>query len=177
MNDQTFDRTPLREIADEMCAVLSRLARFHELLVELQEEKEDALTEFNFDSIESIREREIGILKCVAGDEEARFALATEIGELVDHKNPEDLGIEEFIHHLDEDQRVALTDLRNHLHEVAQKLVAQNQRNENLVHHTLGHIDVFMSHLTAAEFDTESDDANGDDLGSDEGPHLIDRAG
>lgn len=177
MQDQTFDRTPLREIADEMCAVLSRLASFHQQLVELQEEKEDALTEFNFDSIESIREREIGVLKCVAGDEEARYALATEIGEMVGHKNPEDLKIEEFLHFLDEDQRAALTDLRTRLNEVAQKLVAQNQRNENLVHHTLGHIDVFMSHLTASEFDAQGYDAKGEDPGPGDGPHLVDRSG
>ncbi|HIA27729.1 MAG TPA: hypothetical protein EYN79_06350 [Planctomycetes bacterium] len=177
MSEQNLDRALLRETADDLCAVISRLGQFHHQLLELQEEKEAALTDFNFDSIGSIRERETGLLRCITAEEEARFSLSFEIGEMIGHENPAALVIDEFVEYLDEDQVGALVDLRDHLQEMAVKLVEQNEKNETLVRHTLGHIDVFMSHLTASEYDAEAYDAKGDKSGGGSGSFLIDRAG
>ncbi|MEM7164924.1 MAG: flagellar protein FlgN [Planctomycetota bacterium] len=151
MKTQPSGDPRLRLSVEDLCNILERLRGLHEDLLTVLGEKEEALVEVHLDELEEIRDREERLIREVIEEEKERLLVTEELGDMLSHERPTEITVSEILPSVPGDLAAPLSDAREGLRDVALRLARQNSVNRALIEHSVGHVQVFVSKLVAAE--------------------------
>ena len=141
----------LRACGESLCAILERLGELNERLFECLAAREEAFVAIEVETLRQVRDEEEALLHRVVDEEKQRLLLTEEIGDLLGHPAPSEIRVREMLSHLPPELSGRLSGSRDRLRQSARRLGRRNAEEPGLIEHTLGHIQVFLSHLVHEE--------------------------